>query len=141
MDFVVGAILLLLSGSADSILRGAPAMGKAREAMRDAISRLRDNPKAREIIQVLPRRIAFELEGEERPFALTVSDGELSLSDDVAGADIVVAGDAPEFARIVSREREVTHAVAEGKVRVSRGKLSQMILFDRLLNLARKRAV
>ncbi len=115
-------------------------MGKVKEALKDAIPRMNGNPKAREIIQVLPRGIAFDLEGEEKPFALVAKDDDsVALTDDSGSAEIVVNGDAGEFARIVTRERELTHAVAEGKVWVSRGKLSKMILFDRLLNLARKR--
>lgn len=115
-------------------------MGKVKESLKEAIPRMNANPKAREIIQVLPRAIAFDLEGEGETFALVVNqDDSVSLSGDSGNAEIVVSGDAAEFARIVTREREVTHAVAEGKVWVSRGKLSKMILLDRLLNLARKR--
>ena len=115
-------------------------MGKAKEALREAITRMSGNPKAHEIIQILPRKIAFDLDGEEQPFALAVDqDDAVFLSDDAKDAEIVVAGDAAEFARIVSREREITHAIAEGKVWVSHGKLSKMILLDRLLNLSRKR--
>lgn len=116
-------------------------MGKAKEALKDAIPRMNANPKAREIIQVLPRMIGFDLDGEGETFALAVrkEDDAVFLSDDIRDAEIMVSGDAAEFARIVTREREVTHAVAEGKVWVSRGKLSRMILLDRLLNLSRKR--
>lgn len=115
-------------------------MGKVREALRDSISRMNGNPKAREIIQVLPRMVAFDLDGEGGTFALAIQGADsVTLTDDVQGAEIVVNGDATEFAKIVTRERELTHSVAEGKVWVSKGKLSKMILFDRLLNLSRRR--
>ena len=121
-------------------LRGCAGMGKAKEAVREAIPRMNANPKSREIIQVLPRVIAFDLEGEGETFALVVKDSNaVILSDDTGDAEIVVGGDAAEFAKIVTREREVTHAVAEGKVWLTKGKLSRMILFDRLLNLSRKK--
>ncbi|MBI4290640.1 MAG: SCP2 sterol-binding domain-containing protein [Betaproteobacteria bacterium] len=115
-------------------------MGKAKEALKEAVPRMNANPKAREIIQVLPRVIAFDLEGEGEPFALAVKDDDtVCLSDETRDSEIVVSGNAAEFAKIINREGEVTHAVAEGKIWVSKGKLSRMILLDRLLNLSRKR--
>ncbi len=114
-------------------------MGKVMAALGEVIPKLNANPKAQEIIQVLPPLIALELDGEDAGLSLRVVDGALALSKAAPDAEIVISGDAAEFARVVTRERDITHAVAEGKVWVSQGKLSKMILLDRLLNLARKR--
>jgi len=114
-------------------------MGNVMVALNEVIPRLNDNPKAQEIIQVLPKLIAFDLDGENQRFSLVVDGGAVALGDEAVDAEIVVSGDAAEFTRVVTRERDITHAVADGLVWVTRGKLSKMILLDRLLNLGRKR--
>ena len=110
-------------------------MGRVRDELASVIPVLNQNPKAREVVKVLPRTICFDLKGEESKFCVVSTGDQMALQDLVSGEpDVVIYGDADEVAKIVQRKREITHPVAEGKVWVSKGKLSQMILFDRVLN-------
>ena len=115
-------------------------MGIAKEELSHAIPILNQNSRAKEMIGVLPKVIQFSLEGEEKAFSLVVEGDQLILDDTAKGnPEIIVSGDAGEVAKIFSREREITHPVAEGKVWISKGKLSQMIILDRVLNFRRKK--
>jgi len=111
-------------------------MGIVKDELAMVIPTLNQNPKAREIIWVLPSVIAFKLEGEG--FCMTIADGQVKLEGLGPEPDIVVSGDASEFLKVITREKDITHVVAGGKVWVSQGKLSKMILFDRMLNLQRR---
>ena len=116
-------------------------MGQAQNELKSIISLLNDNPWAKEILDGWPRTINFELEGEEAPFHIIVEEGRIRVGEGTAGKepDIIVRGDSGEVARVVRRERDITHPMAEGKLWVTKGKLSQLIIFDRILATAKRR--
>lgn len=114
-------------------------MGRAKDALTSAISILNQNQKAKEMVEAIPKVICFDLEGEEEPFYVVVEGKQLNLTEAISGEpDIIVSGDAEEVAKIASREREITHPIAEGKISITKGKLSQMIVFDRVLSFRRR---
>jgi len=117
-------------------------MGRAKDALASAISILNQNQKAKEMVEAMPKVVCFELEGE-KPFYVVVEGEQLNLTDAISGEpDIIVSGDADEVAKIARREREITHPIAEGKISITKGKLSQMIVFDRMLTFqGRKKTV
>ena len=108
-------------------------MGKSRDELTRAIPVLNQNPRAKEMMAAMPKTVKFDLKGEDKPFFVVVEGGALSLKDTAGKPDIIVSGDSTEVAKVVSRQREITHPIAEGKIWVSAGKLSQMIVFDRVL--------
>ena len=118
-------------------------MGRAKDALASAVSSVNRNQKAKEMIEAVPRVICFDLEGEEGPFYVVVEGKQLNLMETISGEpDIIVSGDANQVAKIASREREITHPIAEGKISITKGKLSQMIVFDRVLTFqGRKKTV
>jgi len=118
-------------------------MGRAKDALASAISILNRSQKAREMIEAMPKVVCFDLEGEEGPFYVVVEGEQLNLMEAISGEpEITVSGDANEVAKIASREREITHPIAEGKISITKGKLSRMIVFDRILSFqGRKKTV
>ncbi len=115
-------------------------MGEAKEALKKVVPQLDGNPWAKEIMEGWPRTVLFELDGEETPFYIVVKEGKMSFGDGVPGeADVVVRGEGKEFARVVRRERDITHPIAEARLRVEKGKLSQLIIFDRILATAKRK--
>ena len=116
-------------------------MAEVKDELERIIPLLNTNPKAKEVMDGWPRLIRFELEGEEQPFSLVVEQGQAKLLDDPASRepDIILLGSAKEFVRVVRRERDITHPIAEGTVWLGTGKLSQMIIFDRILAMSKRR--
>ena len=115
-------------------------MGEGKDELKKVIPLFSDNPRAIEIMEGWPRTVLFELDGEETPFYIRVKEGRMSLTEGVPKeADIVVKGDGRELAKVVKREREITHPIAEASLRVDKGKLSQLILFDRILATAKRK--
>lgn len=115
-------------------------MGEGKDELKKVIPLFSDNPRAMEIMEGWPRTVLFDLEGEETPFYITVKEGRMSFSEGVPKeADIVVRGEGREFARVVKRERDITHPIAEASLKVDKGKLSQLILFDRILATAKRK--
>ena len=115
-------------------------MGEAKNEIKRVIPLFDDNPKAKEIMDGWPRTVLFELEGEETPFYISVREGRISLGDGMPGeVDILVKGKSKELARVVRRERDITHPIAEAGLWVDKGKLSQLIILDRILAAAKRR--
>ena len=115
-------------------------MGEVKDELKRVIPHFDDNPRAQEIMEGWPRTVLFEMEGEETPFYITVQDGKMSLGEDVpAEVDIILKGQGHEFARVVRRERDITHPIAEATISVDKGKLSQLIIFDRILATAKRK--
>ncbi len=115
-------------------------MGEAKNEIKRVIPLFDDNPKAKEIMDGWPRTVLFELEGEETPFYISVRDGRISIGEGTpTEVDILVKGKSKEFARVVRRERDITHPIAEAVLWVEKGKLSQLIILDRILAAAKRR--
>ena len=115
-------------------------MGEGKDELKKVVPLFDDNPWAREILEGWPRTVLFELDGEESPFYITVKEGKMSFGEGAPGeADIIVRGEGKEFARVVRRERDITHPIAEAGLTISKGKLSQLILFDRILATAKRK--
>ena len=115
-------------------------MGEAKDELKKVIPLLDDNPWAKEIMEGWPRTVLFELGGEETPFYISVKEGRMSFGEGVpTEADILVRGESTELARVVRRERDITHPIAEASLGVDKGKLSQLIIFDRILATAKRK--
>jgi putative sterol carrier protein len=115
-------------------------MGAARNELEKIIPLFTDNPRAIEIMEGWPRTVLFDLDGEQGPFNISVKGAKMSLADGVPlDADIVVRGESRELADVVKREKDITHPIAEAILRVEKGKLSQLIIFDRILATARRK--
>ena len=92
------------------------------------------SPKTRNLMEVFPRTIQFELDGEKSKFFITIQNGQMSLAEGISErADIVVTGDSTEFAKVVSGKVDVTHPIARGHITVTKGTVTEMTLLNRIL--------
>ena len=115
-------------------------MGAARNELEKIIPLFTDNPRAIEIMEGWPRTVLFDLDGEQSPFYISVKEAKMSLAEGLPReADIVLRGESRELADVVKREKDITHPIAEATLRVERGRLSQLIIFDRILATARRK--
>jgi putative sterol carrier protein len=109
-------------------------MNHTMRALQSAIPRLNENKAARNLMEAFPRTVQLNLEGEARPLHLVIAGGRMELREGAAlSADIVVVGETAEFARVVNGELDVSHPIAHGKLRVEKGKVSDMTLLTRIL--------
>jgi len=115
-------------------------MGDTFNGLSGIAPRLNESRTAKNLMEVFPRTIQFSLQGEESPFFLTISGGQMSVAKGVSDkADLVVAGDTREFAKVVQGKLDVTHPVARGHITVEKGKVSEMTLLNRILWAANRR--
>jgi len=115
-------------------------MGEGKDELKRVIPLFDGNPRAMEIMEGWSKTVLFDLDGEETPFYIRVKKGRMSLGVGVPQEpDIVVKGDGKELAKVVRRERDITHPIAEAHLRIDKGKLSQLILFDRILATAKRK--
>ena len=115
-------------------------MGEAKEEFNKVLPMFEDNPWAKEIMDGWPRTVLFELDSEESPFYIAVRDGKMSLGDGVPGeVDILVRGQSREFTRVLRRERDITHPIAEATIRIDKGKVSELVILDRILATSKRK--
>lgn len=109
-------------------------MGQAREELVKIIPILNGARKAQELMKIFSRKIQFDLAGEETSFRLEIEKGQMKLAEGPSGeAGIIVTGDAQEFARVISAGVDVTHPIARGRLVITKGKISEMTLLNRIL--------
>jgi putative sterol carrier protein len=115
-------------------------MGDTLNGLTGLAPRLNENRTAKNLMEVFPRTIQFNLQGEEGPFFLTISGGQMAVAKGVSDkAELVVAGDTREFAKVVQGGLDVTHPIARGHITIERGKVSEMTLLNRILWAANRR--
>ena len=109
-------------------------MGQTKEELRKIIPVLNGAKKSSDLMKLFTRKIRFELAGEEKAFNLDIDKGQMKLTENGAGeSDIVVTGDGNAFARVISAGVDVTHPIARGQIRITKGKISEMTLLNRIL--------
>ena len=115
-------------------------MGDTYSGLSALAPRLNENRAARNLMEVFPATIQFSLHGEESPFYLTISGAQMRIAKGVSDkADLVVAGDTRELARVITEKVDVTWPIAEGHVTVEKGKISQLTLLNRILWAAERK--
>ncbi len=115
-------------------------MGETFNELVGLASRLNENRGARNLMEAFPRTIEFDLEGEEGKFYTTIEGGRMTVVKGVPEkSDIVIAGEAPEFTKVVQGKLDVSHTIARGHIRVTKGKVSEMTLLNRILVAAERR--
>jgi putative sterol carrier protein len=115
-------------------------MGETLNEMEGLILRLNESRSARNLMESFSRTIQFDLEGEENKFFITIEGGRMTLTKGVAEKpDIGIAGDTKEFAKVVRGKLDVTHTIAHGHIRITKGKVSEMTLLNRILWVTERR--
>ena len=109
-------------------------MGETKDALKEIIPILNSNPRSVDLMGAFTRVIRFDLDGEKGKFFMTIRKGRMALPKTVSKkVDIVVSGDTKEFARVVRGEIDVTHPIARGQLTITKGKVSEMTLLNRIL--------
>ena len=109
-------------------------MGQAKEELLKIIPALNSSRKAGDMMKVFTRKIRFDLRSEENAFTLEIEKGQMKVTEDTTGeANIIVTGEAKEFAKVISAGVDVTHPIAFGHIVITKGKVSEMTLLNRIL--------
>ncbi len=96
-------------------------------------ARLNESRTAKNLMEAFPRTIEFDLKGEDGKFFMKIDGGRMSIVKGAArNADIAVAGDTGEFAKVVRGKLDVTHPIAHGHLTVEKGKMSELTLLNRI---------
>jgi putative sterol carrier protein len=104
------------------------------------VPRLNEGRTARSLMEVFPKTIQFRLDGEDGPFYLGIADGRATLARGVAPKiDIEVEGSTGEFAKVLTDRVDMTWPIAEGHIRVVKGKISELTLLNRILWAAERK--
>jgi putative sterol carrier protein len=115
-------------------------MGETFNEMVGLASRLNESRAAKNLMEAFPRTIELDLEGEEGKFYATIKGGRMTVVKGVPeNADIVIDGDGPEFTKVVQGKLDVSHTIARGQIRITKGKVSEMTLLNRILVATERR--
>jgi putative sterol carrier protein len=114
-------------------------MGVTFDELLELASRLNESRLAKNLMETFSRTIQFDLEGEEGTFYMTIDGGRMSIAKGVPqNPDIVMAGDGSQFVKVVRGKLDVTHTLAQGHMRVTKGKVSELTQFNRILVAANR---
>lgn len=109
-------------------------MNETRDQLIIAVSHLNESKAARNLMESFPRTVQLNLDGEGKTLHITIESGRIAVREgNAAEPHLVVTGDTNEFARVVKGELDVSHPIARGKLRVEKGKVSDMTLLNRIL--------
>jgi putative sterol carrier protein len=109
-------------------------MNTTRDALILAVAQLNESKSARNLMESFPRTVQLNLDGEGKTLHITIERGRIALREgSAAEPHLVISGDTNEFARVVNGELDVSHPIAHGKLRVEKGKVSEMTLLNRIL--------
>ena len=115
-------------------------MGETLNEMTGLAERLNKSRPAQNLMEAFPRTIQFDLKGEEGSFYITIAGGQMTITRGVPEkADILVAGESREFAKVARGKVDVTHPIAHGHITIEKGKVSEMTLLNRILVAAERR--
>lgn len=114
-------------------------MNETRDALTAAAAFLNESRAARNLMDAFPKTVQLELQGEGSVLHLAIAGGSMAVrKGEAAGADIVVSGDTREFARVVKGDYDISHPIARGKLRVQKGKVSDMTLLNRIFSVSKR---
>jgi putative sterol carrier protein len=114
-------------------------MNETRDQLIIAVAQLNESKGARNLMESFPRTVQLNLQGEGKTLHITIENGRIAMREgDAAEPHLVVTGDTKEFARVVKGELDISHPIARGKLRVEKGKVSEMTLLNRILWAAKR---
>ena len=110
------------------------------DEMAKIVPKLNASAGASHLMEAFSRVIQFSVPGEGAPFFVRIENGQIQMHDATANdPDLVInISDAARFIDVLRGGLDISHPVAEGRLTVERGKLSEMVLFNRILAAAQK---
>jgi hypothetical protein len=117
-------------------LTGERAMEAVLNALKQVAASLNENPKARYLMEGFTRDIY--LVAQDDPVRVRIADGLMYVAKaPIADAGIVVnVKDPSRFLLVIESGLDISHPIAEGAISISRGKVSDLVLFNRILALS-----
>ena len=116
------------------------AMHSMYEDMAEIASKMNANPRAVHLMEVFPRVVQFSVSEEDDQFFVRIENSRIELYESTANdPDLVVRIlNAAQFREVLHGKLDISHAFAQGNLTVQRGKLSEMILFSRIVSVAQR---
>lgn len=113
-------------------------MGKAFEILEKRIPMLNKNSRAKELMEVWPRIVRMEFRDEKRPFYMIVENGQMRLEGLFAKEpEIIIAGDGEEFAKIAAGDKDISHPLFHGQIKMIKGMVKDIMVFSRIIGSIR----
>ncbi len=115
-------------------------MGKAKEDLARKIPLLNSSSGAREQMELWPKVVQLELEGEESPFYIVVEEGQMRLEEaPPRPPDIIISGDAQELVNVLAGEEDISQPIAHGRFKIRRGLVKEVMPLSRIFAYIRRR--
>ena len=115
-------------------------MVRGKDDLKDMISSLNKNARARELMSVWPRVLKLDLEEEKKPFYLVIDQGQMALKEKVdKPVDIVISGSIGAFMDVMMGRKDVTYPIAHGDLKIAKERVPDMITFSRILRTQERR--
>jgi putative sterol carrier protein len=109
-------------------------MDETKTALHAAIPQINESKAARNLMDAFRRTVQLRLQGEGGELCVVIDGGRMAVREGATAApDLIVTGDTREFARVVKGDVDISHPIACGKLRVEKGKVSEMTLLNRIL--------
>jgi len=101
---------------------------------------LNDNRGARSLMEAFPKTIRVETD-DGSALSISFVGGRMAVAQGPGGEpDIIVQTQPLAFARVVRGELDYSHLMAHGTLRVTKGKVSDMVLLNRILWITKRGA-
>jgi putative sterol carrier protein len=114
-------------------------MSEVKKEVTKIVSLLNSSSRARELMETWPRVLQLDLDEEESPFYLLIDHGQMAVKESVdKQADLVIQGSGKEFIEVVSGRKDIMYPIAHGQIKLSKGKISEMISFSRILGTIKR---
>ena len=105
-------------------------MGEAKNAVVQLLPLINASKGARTIMEVWPKSLLLDLEGEEKVFYIIIAAGTMGVAETLdKEPDLIMLGDATEIAKFFRGDKDITHPLAHGQLRLSRGKSIELVVF------------
>ncbi|MDB4443957.1 SCP2 sterol-binding domain-containing protein [bacterium] len=115
-------------------------MAEAKKKTEEIVPLLNASPKAKKLMEVWPRVVELDLEGEEKPFFLVIEEGRAAVEASVEKAvDMVISGSAKAFMDVMAGKKDVTYPIAHGELKLAKEKIPDIIAFSRILRTMERR--
>ena len=105
-------------------------MGEAKSEVVKLVPLINTSSGATKIMEGWPKSILLELEGEESPFYIIIEQGKMRVEEKSdKEPEMVMLGNAAEIAKVFRGDKDITHPLAHGQLRLKRGKSIELVIF------------
>ena len=105
-------------------------MGEAKSEVIKLVPLVNSSHGAMRIMEGWPKSILLELEGEERPFFIIIDQGKMRIEEkSQKEPEIIMESNSTEIAKVFRGDKDITHPLAHGQLRLKRGKSIELVIF------------